>query len=86
MLINDIKVQDEKIVIITEDQILKALGLSKKRYKLIEAYNDLSKDRVIIKVGCKNYYNDYDYSEEIDKHSIGLRLVEAKTLDDFVEE
>lgn len=86
MLINDIKVQDEKIVIITEDQILKALGLSNKKYKLITAYDDFPKARVVIKVGYINHYADYDYDKEVDKRSAKLNLNEAKTLDSFMDE
>lgn len=73
MLINDIKVQDEKIVIITESQILKALGLSNKKYELCDVIVDYNK-RVIIKVKTK------------DKKckDIKMNLMEAKTLDAYI--
>jgi hypothetical protein len=77
MIINDIKVRDEKIVIISEEQILKALGLSKHRYELYDVdthYN--GKVMVTIKIISKDV---------VDK-SIKMDLVEAKTLDAFIEE
>ena len=61
MLINDIKVQDEKIVIITEDQILKALGLSNKKYEVYDVesiYRDyIGEAKIIIKVRSVNHTN-----------------------------
>jgi len=61
VLINDIKVQDEKIVIITEDQILKALGLSNKKYEVYDVesiYRDyIGEAKIIIKVRSVNHTN-----------------------------
>ena len=80
MLINDIKVQDEKIVIITEDQILKALGLSNKKYELYEVnsnYSDyIGEAKIIIKLRSINRTNK----------ELKLNITEAKTLDSFMDE
>lgn len=79
VLINDIKVQDEKIVIITEDQILKALGLSNKKYELYDVesiYNNYpGKSKIIVKVKVKDTVNK----------SIHMNIIESKTLNEYMD-
>ncbi len=78
MIINDIKVQDEKIVIITEDQILKALGLSNKRYELYEVnttHSDyIGEAKIVIKVRSMNTVTK----------QMRININEAKTLDAYI--
>lgn len=71
------KVQDEKIIIITEDQILKALNLPSYKYTLSDVEMvSTSNNKIIIHVKSRDSFN----------RSVKMNLCESKTLDEFVDD